>query len=132
MRLLLDTHVLLWWVGGDARLPASYRARLAEANAEAPVWLAEISLWEIANLRAVGRIELSLPLLDWLEMATTPPLVQRVGISPMIAARVAALPATFHRDPADRLIVATAQVLGATLLTCDRAIRESGLVPVLE
>jgi len=82
-------------------------------------------------LHSLNRIELGLPLRDWLEKAAAPPLVRRVGISPSIAAEVAALPESFHRDPADRIIVASARVLGATLLTWDRAIVESKLVPVL-
>jgi PIN domain nuclease of toxin-antitoxin system len=66
-----------------------------------------------------------------LERAVTPPLVARVGISPTIAAEVAALSDTFHRDPGDRMIVASARMLGATLLTQDRRILEAGLVPTL-
>lgn len=132
MKPLLDTHILLWWFTQSPRLPASYRTLLAQASPENPLWLSEISLWEIAMLHSLGRIELRLPLHEWLEKATAAPLVHRIGISPVIAAEVAALPETFHRDPADRIIVATARVLEATLLTCDQAIREARLVPVLD
>ncbi|MEE8585115.1 MAG: PIN domain-containing protein [Acidobacteriota bacterium] len=68
---------------------------------------------------------------DWLEAAVAPPLVQRVAISPAIAAEVASLPDSFQRDPADRLIVASARVMGATLLTSDQKIIEADLVPTL-
>lgn len=78
-----------------------------------------------------GRIDLDLPLRDWLERATAPPLVQRTSITPAVAAEVAVLPDSFHRDPADRIIVSTARVLGATLLTRDRRIIDAKLVPVL-
>ncbi len=132
MKPLLDTHVLLWWLCQDPRLPESYIEVLEKADAENPLWLSEISLWEIATLYSLGRVELRLPLREWLEKATAPPLVRRVGISPTIAAEVAALPDSFHRDPADRIIVATARVQGATLLTRDRAILEAKIVPVLE
>jgi len=54
--------------------------------------------------------------------------VRRCGISPAVAAEVAALPDSFHRDPADRILVATARVQGATLLTQDERIIRSGLV----
>jgi PIN domain nuclease of toxin-antitoxin system len=67
-----------------------------------------------------------------LERAAAPPLVRVVGISAAIAAAVAALPETFHRDPADRIIVASAQVTGATLMTRDRRIIESGIVATFE
>ncbi len=96
-----------------------------------PLWVSEITLWEIATLCSLDRIELRLPLRDWLEKATAPPLVRRFGISPAVAAEVAALPDSFHRDPADRIIVATARVLGATLLTQDQRIRRAKLVPTL-
>jgi PIN domain nuclease of toxin-antitoxin system len=54
--------------------------------------------------------------------------VRRCGISPAVAAEVAALPDSFHRDPADRILVATARIQGATLLTQDERIIKSGLV----
>lgn len=66
-----------------------------------------------------------------MERATAPPLVQRVGISPAIAAEVAALPDDFHRDPADRILVATARVLGATLLTRDARILDAEVAETL-
>jgi PIN domain nuclease of toxin-antitoxin system len=132
LKPLLDTHILLWWLRRDPRLPKSYLAVLEKADAENPLWLSEISLWEIATLHSLGRIELQLPLREWLEKATAAPLVRRLGISPAIATEVAALPDHFHRDPGDRIIVATARVVGATLLTRDRAIREAKIVPVLE
>ena len=61
-------------------------------------------------------------------MAVAPPLVRRIGISPAVAAAVADLPATFHRDPADRIIVASARIMGAVLLTNDARIRDAGIV----
>ncbi|MEQ1858217.1 MAG: PIN domain-containing protein, partial [Longimicrobiales bacterium] len=71
------------------------------------------------------------PLRDWLEAAVAPPLVRRVAISPAVAAEVAALPDSFHRDPADRILVASARVTGSTLVTQDRRIVDSGLVPTI-
>ena len=131
MKLLLDTHILLWWLRQDPLLPKSYLEVFEQADDQSPLWLSEISLWEISTLHSLGRVEFRLPLREWLEKATAPPLIRRVGISPAIAAEVAALPDSFHRDPADRIIVATARVLGATLLTQDRAIRKAKIVPVL-
>ena len=79
-------------------------------------------------LHSLGRIRLLIPLREWLDKAVAPPLVQRYGISPAIAAELAALPASFHRDPADRVLVATARVLGVRLLTQDRRIIDAALV----
>ena len=131
MKILLDTHILLFWLGDGSRLSPQQRAVLDTIAPERPALIATISLWEIATLHELGRITLGLPLREWLEAATAPPLVERVPLTPAIAAGVAALPDTFHRDPADRIIVATAQVLGATLLTLDRRIAASGIVPVV-
>jgi len=131
MKVLLDTHILLYWFGKDSRLSKKQSRTIQQASPEKPLLITDISLWEMANLHSLGRIALNLPLREWLEAATAPPLVQRVGLSPAIAAGVAGLPTTFHRDPADRIIVATAQMLGATLLTHDSRIIDAKLVPIL-
>ena len=131
MTALLDTHILIWWLQGDGPLSSAQRRVLDAANADAPLRVSDITLWEIATLHSLGRIGLALPPREWLEKAVAPPLVRRHGISPAIAGEVAALPDSFHRDPADRIIVATARILGATLLTHDRRIVDSGLVKTL-
>jgi len=130
-RLLLDTHILLYWLGRDSRLSAEQAGLISAASADQPLCVADISLWEIATLVSLGRLKLQTPLRDWLEAAVAPPLVQRIGISPSIAAEVAQLPDTFPRDPADRIIVATARVLGASLLTQDRRMIEAGVAPTI-
>ena len=132
MTFVLDTHVLLWWIeGGQRHLSRPQSRVLKRVTAEQPLHVADVTLWEVATLVELGRVRLTLPLRDWLEQATAPPLVRRVEISPAVAAEVAALPATFHRDPADRLIVATTRVLGATLLTSDDRISRARLVPTI-
>lgn len=128
MTCLADTHVFIWWLTEPRRLSRGQRRALAKVSAESPLLVSDISLWEIAMLVEKGRISLGLPLRDWLERATAPPLVLRCAISPTIAAEVAALPESFHGDPADRIIVATARVHGAHLLTADQRIIDSGLV----
>lgn len=95
------------------------------------MWVSDISLWEIATLVHLKRIVLRLPLRDWLERAVAAPLVRRISISPAVAAEVAAIPDSFHRDPADRIIVASARTSGSTLITQDHRIISSGLVPTL-
>ncbi len=127
MKPLLDTHVLLWWLGDRDRLSRDQRRVVGSADADAPLLVSDISLWEVAMLHSLGRIRLTIPLREWLGKAVAPPLVRRHGISPAIAAEVASLPDSFHRDPADRILVATARVLGATLLTQDRRIVDAAL-----
>jgi PIN domain nuclease of toxin-antitoxin system len=131
MRFLLDTHVLISWHERPSRLSAAARRVIARARSGAPLLVSDISLWEIANLYDLGRIQLALGLKQWLDRACAPPLVERVRISSEIAAEVAALPSDFHRDPADRLLVATARVLGATLVTQDTRIIEAEVCATL-
>ena len=128
MNYLLDTHVLLWWVTGDSRFRSSWDHIVSIADPDTLLHLASISRWEIGMLVSLGRITLTLPVREWLEVATVSPRLQVHDVTPAIAAGVAALPDTFHRDPADRLIVATARQLGATLLTADERMIRSGLV----
>lgn len=128
MKPLLDTHILIWWFEDTGRISTAQREIIEAADGRPPLLVSDISLLEIATLCGLGRIRLSIPLRDWLEKAVAPPLVRRQGISPAIASEIAALPDSFHRDPADRTIVATARALGATLLTQDRRIIESGLI----
>ena len=131
MSLLLDTHILVWWLSDRDRLSRRQRGAVETASETSPLLVSDITLWEVAMLHGLGRLRFSIPLREWLERAVAPPLVRRVGVSPAIAAELADLPETFHRDPADRILVATARLLGATLVTQDRRTAASGLAPTL-
>lgn len=131
MTILLDTHVWWWWVTGESGPSSAQRRILARISPETPALLSDISLWEVATLVSLERLAVTVPLREWLESAAAPPLVQRCAVSPAVAAATAALPDDFHRDPADRIIVATAQIHGATLLTKDKRIADAKLVPTI-
>ncbi len=131
MRAPLDTHVLLHWAFNDPKLSKTHRTVIDDATPQTPLYVSEITLWEIATLYSLRRVELEVPLRDFLERVAAPPLIQRLNISPAIAAEVAALPDSFHRDPGDRVIVASARVFGAVLLTQDRRIIDADLVRTL-
>ena len=131
MKALLDTHILLWWHGDRGRLSREQQDVIAAAGVDSPLEISDISLWEVAMLYNLGRIRLTIPLREWLDKAVAAPLVRRHGISPAVAAELASLPDSFHRDPADRILVATTRVLGATLLTRDKRIIEAELVDTL-
>ena len=75
-----------------------------------------------------GRLDLEIPLLEWPTLAAHPRTVRLLPITPLIASEVANLPTSFHRDPADRLIVSTARVRELEVLTNDKSIRTSRLV----
>jgi PIN domain nuclease of toxin-antitoxin system len=125
---LLDTHILVWWLLGIPRLSAAQQAAISTASATDPLRVSDISLWEISMLVSRGRIQLDLPLREWLERATAPPLVRTHRVTPAIAAEMALQPDSFHRDPADRILVATTRTVGATLVTSDKRIIKAGLV----
>lgn len=125
---VLDTHAWVGWMMGSSDLSAPVRDTLDALPRDNRPYLSAISLWEVAMLVELERLSLALPLTDWLERAAHPRTVRLVPITPAIAATTAALPSTFHRDPADRLIVATCLELDAPLLTQDRLIMRSGLV----
>ena len=131
MKALLDTHILLWWLEDADRLSAEQSEVLSQANPDHPLLISDITLWEIATLYRLGRIRLDLPLREWLESACAPPLVSRCPITPAVAAEVASLADTVPRDPADRIIIATSRVFGATLLTADQRIIDAKVVPTL-
>lgn len=119
--ILLDTHMWIWWVSQDARLLAEQRSLLEQHQASG-LGVSVISCWEVAKLVELGRLQLALPVLPWLERALAYPGVRLLELTPRIAVESTELPGTFHRDPADQILVATARVLGVPLLTADRKI----------
>jgi len=127
-RPVLDTHAWIWWVDRDRRLGRAALSALDDLAPDARPFVSDISLWEVATLVERGRLSLTVPLTEWFAAAAHPRSVTVVPISGAIASAVAELPAIFHRDPADRIIVSTCRVLGAPLLTRDRLILKSRLV----
>jgi PIN domain nuclease of toxin-antitoxin system len=122
LKLLLDSHALVWWVRDDRRLGREARRAIADADL---VWVSTISGWELAIKVAKGRLRIPEPL--------------RVTI---VADRFTELPLTLrhteelerlpmhHGDPHDRLLIAQARVEGATIVTHDRALEAYG-VPII-
>jgi len=130
----LDTHAWLWGVLGDPKLGARARRALASSAKGTAIGLAAISLKEAAWLLARGRIVLaehvgSWP--AWLREAASAPGLEILPLTVDAAIESEQLPASFPKDPADRLIVATARLHGLTLITADDAIRQHATVPTL-
>ena len=118
--VLLDTHDWLWLATGDEKLPASARKVLEKLEARGGLYVSAISLLEIANMARRNRIQLPVNLNEWFERALAEANIGLLPITPEIAAETAALPESFHGDPADRLIGATARVENLTLCTHDK------------
>ena len=124
---LLDTHIWIWWILEDPRLPKPRRVALDSYPPNERPFLADISLWEASLLISKGRLVIDQDAESWLALAASPAVVQLCPISPSVAAEVGRLPAAFHQDPADRLIAATARAAGLSLATHDARIRRSRL-----
>jgi PIN domain nuclease of toxin-antitoxin system len=131
-RALLDTHILLWWRSQPARLTRRQRGELLRwEKASEQVAISDITLWEIANLAEKGRIEIPTPFDLWLVRLENDPMITILPITARVAAESVRLTRSFHKDPADRLIVATALCYGLRLMTADHRIRNWGGVPVV-
>ena len=114
--LVLDTHILVWWLNGDKALSKKAANAIKDELKNGEIVISSITSWEIAMLVARGRIVLSMDVEQWLN---TVALIERVRFYPVdneIAVKTTELPGEFHKDPADRMIVATARKRGATLI----------------
>ena len=116
--VVLDTHVWLWWVTHQ-RLAGEAIQLIEAAAAAGRVHVPAISVWEVALLVAKGRITLTTPLREWTQRALDLPGFALAPLLPEVAIESCMLPGLSHGDPADRMIVATARRLDATLVTRD-------------
>ena len=121
--IVLDTHTWVWWVSRFPDLPRRVRERIDRSVHGDAVCVSSISAWEVALLVKRGRLELAMPVGDWLAACEALPSVRYVPVDNRIALRSVLLPDPLHDDPADRIIIATALQLGATLITRDDKLR---------
>jgi PIN domain nuclease of toxin-antitoxin system len=122
-RLILDTHAWIWSAeGAPERLGPRTLAAIEQAARDATLAVSAISVWELAMLVKRGRLRLASAVGSWIEASLRRPGVRIISVGAAIALDSVQLPDfDRHKDPADRLIVATARRHG-TLLTCDRSL----------
>jgi len=120
--LLLDTHVWLNATAIPGRIRPAVRAAIDAAQAERAIYIAVISVWELAMLERDRRIELSGGVEQWTRQALAKHGVTLLNYTPAIAIESVYLPAPMHKDPSDRVLVATARIEKLTLVTSDKAI----------
>ena len=120
--LLLDTHVLVWLFEGNTKLGSAARSSIQEAANEGGALVSAITPWEIGLLVSKGRLQIGADVMQWVRVALAKPGVRLVPLEPEIAVASSRLPFEMHGDPADRILVATARHLGATLVTADDAL----------
>jgi PIN domain nuclease of toxin-antitoxin system len=125
--LLLDTHIALWLNSGDERLRQSTQSRIDGCwRGGGTIFLSAISAWEIALLVDRERLDLDVPVPNWVRRFLERPGVEAVSLTPHAASRSYRLHHLKHRDPADRLLIATAIELGCPLVTYDERILQFG------
>ena len=127
--ILLDTHVLVWMSADPKRLSRKAREAIRQARRSSGLAVATITLWELALLAQRGRIHVAGTVESFVRET-----VSRVILRPMtpeIAALAVRLPASYPKDPADRLIGSTAIVEGFPLVTADEGIRAAKIVDTI-
>jgi len=121
--LVLDTHVWLWWLHRPEEIPLATRRQITQAEQRGEIRVSAISVWEVATKTALGKLDVGLPLREWLALARQYPGIRIEPLDADDALSSAFLPGEFHKDPADRIIVALARRMQAQLVTADRLIR---------
>jgi PIN domain nuclease of toxin-antitoxin system len=128
--ILVDTHVVVWLAFDQDQISKKARAAIDEARQNADgLAISDITLLELATLATKGRIRLDISLESFIREVESRFVV--LPMSGRACARAMSLPATYPKDPADRMIGATALVEGLSLLTADRAIRRSRMVQTI-
>ena len=116
MRLLLDTHALLWWAGGDAKLPRRIRTIIGKADSQ--VMVSAATAWEITAKHRLGKLAAPGALIDGLLDYLADQRFTELAVSVRHAQHAGCLPGD-HRDPFDRMLAAQAQIEGLTIVSVD-------------
>lgn len=123
MRLLIDTHILIWFLEGNTLLSKSHRQTIADPNNN--VFVSIVSLWEMAIKISVGKLSLANPLADVFKQIKLEN-IEILPIAPEHILQVSVLP-FHHRDPFDRLIISQAQIENLFVITNDTIFGDYGI-----
>jgi PIN domain nuclease of toxin-antitoxin system len=127
--ILLDTHIAIWLVAEPDKLSKHAKEAIRAARIEGGLAIASITLMELAWLAENGRVTTTLSVESFVRLCASKMTV--LPITPEIAARAVSFSDAYPKDPQDRLIGATALVEGIQLITRDKRIKKSGLVPIV-
>ncbi len=130
--ILLDTQAVVWWAQEQpSRLSLLARREIAKAEKDQALAASAMSVWEICLLVKSERLQLGVTIEQWLSALASLPEIHIIPIDAEIARLSVYLPKPFHKDPADRMIVATALQLEVPLVTSDQKIRRSKVVSTI-
>ena len=121
MKILLDTHAWFWALCEPEKL-SDQALQTITTTKPSDRGIASISIWELVMMVTRARVQIHIPIDQWLKQAISNTGIKVFQLSPPIAIDSCSLPGQFHKDPADRLITATARVHGLTLVTKDTKI----------
>jgi PIN domain nuclease of toxin-antitoxin system len=120
--IIIDTHVWLWLLHDPSQLSNAAREQIEIEEAQNGILVSAISVWEIAVKSSLGKLALPLPIDDWYALAKSHSGIVIEALNPEDAIASTQLPGDFHKDPADRIIVAMARRYDVPLITCDNNI----------
>lgn len=120
--IVLDTHAWVWFLSNPELLSMKAKRYVDAAVKEKAVMISSISAWEVALLVARKRLILALELNDWIAKSEMLPFFKFIPVDNSVAIKSVNLPQPLHRDPADRIIIATAISFGAPIVTKDEKI----------
>lgn len=120
MKLLLDTHVFLWFISGDARLPVDMRDAIRDPGND--VYLSVVSLWEIVTKHKLGKLPLPYPPETYIPFQRARHLIADLPLDESSVVQLAKL-SPIHRDPFDRMLICQALEYGMAIVTVDVTIQ---------
>jgi PIN domain nuclease of toxin-antitoxin system len=117
--IVLDTHVWVWFVSNPELLSKAAKKAIDTSMEQKEIFISSISAWEVALLAAKKRLKLSIDVTDWIGKSERLPFLQFLPVDNSVAVKSVNLPQPLHKDPADRIIIATAMTIAAPVVTKD-------------
>ena len=118
--IVLDTHVWVWFISNPELLSKAAKKAINVSMEQKAIFISSISAWEVALLAAKKRLKLTIDVTDWITKSERLPFLQFVPVDNSVAVKSVNLPQPLHKDPADRIIIATAITIGAPVVTKDK------------
>lgn len=120
--IVLDTHVLVWWVADPDKISTKAQKLISQALKKQEIIISSISIWEICLLVKMGRLKLTMDIDSWIQKIESLPFIRFIPVDNTIAQKSVFLLGNFPKDPADRIIAATTLQFGGKLITSDQKI----------